>query len=137
MKTLGVLIDLDPEGSNGDLVTVGHTDSRVAELQQSLDEFLKEKKMSRKDAEKLRGRLQWFESFAQGRIAQQALRVIGRIASSGRQKETLTGFELNAIAFLRERVLGAPPTQIQSTNLSTWLIFRTAPAKAKNRSRAP
>ena len=54
MKTLGVLIDLDPEGSDGDLVTVGHTDSRVAELQQSLGMFLQEKKMSRKDAEKLR-----------------------------------------------------------------------------------
>ena len=122
VKTLGVLIDLDPEGSKGDMVTVGHTDSRIAELQQSLDKFLQEK-MSRKDAEKLRGRLQWFESFAQGRIAQQALRVIGRIASSGRQKETLNGFELNAISFLKERVLGAPPTKIQSTNLSTWLIF--------------
>ena len=123
VKTLGVLIDLDPEGGDGDLVTVGHTDSRVAELQQSLGTFLKERKMSRKDAEKLRGRLQWFESFAQGRIAQQALRVISRIASSGRQKEELVAFELNAIAFLKERVLGAPPTQIQSTNLSTWLIF--------------
>ena len=123
VKTLGVLIDLDPAGSGGNLVTVGHTDSRIAELQHSLDEILREKKMSRKDAEKLRGRLQWFESFAQGRVAQQALRVISRIASSGRQKEGLSGFEMNAIAFLKERVLGAPPTQIQSTNLSTWLIF--------------
>ena len=123
VKTLGVLVDLDPEGSCGDFVTVGHTDNRISELQQSLDEFLREKKMSRKDAEKLRGRLQWFESFAQGRIAQQALMVIGRIASSGRKKETLTGFELNALAFLRDRVLGAPPTKIQSTNLATWIIF--------------
>ena len=32
--------------------------------------------MSQKDAERLRGRLQWFETFAYGRIAHQALRTI-------------------------------------------------------------
>ena len=79
--------------------------------------------MSLKDAEKLRGRLQWFETFAGGRVAQQALRSLSRMASTGRQTERLTGDELNTIHFLRARVICAPPTRISSTSLQTWLIF--------------
>ena len=132
VKTLGVVLDLEPADSSGNYVTLGHTESRVAELRASLESFLQTGKMSRKDAEKLRGRLQWFESFAHGRIAQQSLRVISQVASTGREKETLTKFELNTIAFLKDRVLTAPPTRIhltapptriQTTNLDTWLVF--------------
>ena len=79
--------------------------------------------MTRKEAEKLRGRLQWFETFAHGRIAQQALRVISRIAAVSRKAEELTRFELNVISFLKDRVLAAPPTKIQTCTLDTWIIF--------------
>jgi hypothetical protein len=109
VKTLGVVLDLEPADSSGNYVTLGHTESRVAELRASLEGFLQTGKMSRKDAEKLRGRLQWFESFAHGRIAQQSLRVISQVASTGGERETLTKFELNTIAFLKDRVLTAPP----------------------------
>ena len=109
VKTLGVVLDLEPADSSGNYVTLGHTESRVAELRASLEGFLQTGKMSRKDAEKIRGRLQWFESFAHGRIAQQSLRVISQVASTGGERETLTKFELNTIAFLKDRVLTAPP----------------------------
>ena len=132
VKTLGVLVDLDPEGGDGSYVTIGHTENRVAELQTCLAGFLQTKRMSRKDAEKLRGRLQWFESFAHGRTAQQALRVISRIASTGRIKEDLTQFELSVISFLKDRVLRAPPTRIQSTNLKTWLVFSDGACEGDN-----
>ena len=74
--------------------------------------------MSQKDAERLRGRLQWFESFAHGRIAQQALRT-----AVGRVQTQLTQKEISALRFLKDRVLKAPPTRIQATNLSTWICF--------------
>ena len=79
--------------------------------------------MSLKEAEKLRGRLQWFETFAGGRVAQQALRSLSRMASTGRKSETLTASELSTIRFLRERVICAPPTRISATSLQTWLVF--------------
>ena len=79
--------------------------------------------MSLKDAEKLRGRLQWFETFACGRVAQQALRNLSRMSSTGRKSESLTLAELNTIHFLRKRVICAPPTRISATSLQTWLIF--------------
>ena len=79
--------------------------------------------MSLKEAEKLRGRLQWFETFASGRVAQQALRNLSKLTSTGRKSESLTPAELENIRFLRHRVVGAPPTRIRTTSLNTWYIF--------------
>ena len=120
---LGVKLDLADCGSGVKQVTIGHTESRVRELCQALEAIERSGVMSLKDAEKLRGRLQWFETFAGGRVAQQALRNLSRMASTGRQTEKLTVDELNTIHFLRARVICAPPTRISSTSLQTWLIF--------------
>ena len=65
--------------------------------------------MTPKDAERLRGRLQWFESFAGGRLAQQASKKLSNLASYGRTQKGLNGVELRAIEFLRDRVLSVPP----------------------------
>ena len=122
VKTLGVQFDLKPMGQQG-VVLLGHTENRIEELKNALNEFLQSGVMTPKDAERLRGRLQWYESFAGGRLAQQALRKISGLASSGRQKTCLSPPELRAIEFLRDRVLSAPPMRIQATNLRTWLVF--------------
>ena len=122
VKTLGVQFDLKPEELKG-VVLLGHTESRTKELSECLDGFLEAGVMTPKEAEKLRGRLQWFESFAGGRIAQQAMRVISSLASCGRIQRKLQSAEIKAIQFLRNRVLTAPPTRIQATNLRTWIIF--------------
>eukprot|EP00435_Cladocopium_sp_Y103_P072807 s378_g41.t1 len=123
VKTLGVVIDLAPDGSGGRFVNIGHTESRVEELLTAIQTFLDNKRMTAKDAERLRGRLQWFESFAYGRVAQQALRTISGVASATRRREQLSAVELKALRFLKDRVLTAPPTRVQSTSLNTWLVF--------------
>eukprot|EP00435_Cladocopium_sp_Y103_P021436 s594_g5.t1 len=82
VKTLGVVIDLAPTGEEGKVVTLGHTESRVRELSLLIAGFLKEKKMSQKDAERLRGRLQWFESFAHGRGEDEKVGTIGAVLIS-------------------------------------------------------
>ena len=126
VKTLGVVIDLDPPrdpGHSRKFVTIGHTETRVAELQSTILEILSRGKISCKDAERLRGRLQWFESFASGRVAQQSLRVISGLASSGRNREELGEKERSALLFLKDRVLASPPTKVMSSNLTTWVIF--------------
>ena len=123
VKTLGVVLNLKPLGGAGTHVELGHTEKRVTELSDFVEQFLQSGYMSQKDAERLRGRLQWFESFANGRIAQQALRTVSSIASVGRTQTQLTGKEISSLKFLKDRVLTAPPTRIQATNLSTWICF--------------
>eukprot|EP00435_Cladocopium_sp_Y103_P072858 s580_g41.t1 len=117
------MVDLAPPGAEGTFVHVSHTPSRVEELEATIQSFLETKSMSSKDAEKLRGRLQWFESFAYGRVAQQALRTISGIASVRRVQPQLTDLEVKALKFLKDRVLTAPPTKVQATCLNTWLVF--------------
>jgi len=123
VKTLGVVIDLEPGDGHTGYVTLGHTESRIEELTKLLDSFIDSGRMSQKDGERLRGRLQWFECFAYGRVAQQALRTISGIAPCGRTQSGLTSVELKALRFLKERVLTAPPTKVQPTSLQTWIIF--------------
>ena len=120
---LGVKINLAAGEGSVRHVTIGHTETRVKELCQALEAIELSGVMSLKEAEKLRGRLQWFETFAGGRLAQQALRNLSRMASTGRKSERLTAAELNTIHFLRRRVICAPPTRISETSLQTWIIF--------------
>ena len=127
VKTLGVVLDLAPDSvtaiGSERYVTVGHTPGRVEELQRTIGDILESGSISSKDAERLRGRLQWFESFASGRVAQQALRVVSGLSSVGRQRTKLSQREVESLVFLQQRVLTAPPTRIMTTNLSTWYIF--------------
>jgi hypothetical protein len=127
VTALGVVIDLSPEGSADDevgrFVTIGHTASRVEELSNTLGAILESKVMSKKEAERLRGRLQWFESFASGRVAQQALLALSKLTATGRKSERLSDQELAAVRILKERVILAPPTKIRTTSLDTWYVF--------------
>ena len=123
VSALGVILNLDSREDGSAEITVGHTETRVLELSKSLEAIEISKSMSLKEAEKLRGRLQWFETFASGRVAQQALRNLSKLTSTGRKSESLTPAELENIRFLRHRVVGAPPTRIRTTSLNTWYIF--------------
>ena len=126
VKTLGVVIDLAPAAEEGVLnrhVTIGHTETRISELAALIEAILERGAMSNKDAERLRGRLQWYETFSHGRVAQQALRVVSGMASAGRQHEALGAKEVRALKFLRSRVLTAAPTKVMSTSLKTWYVF--------------
>jgi hypothetical protein len=96
---LGVKINLAAGESGDKQVTIGHTETRVKELCQALEAIEQSGVMSLKDAEKLRGRLQWFETFAGGRVAQQALRHLSRMSSTVRKSERLNLAELNTFIF--------------------------------------
>eukprot|EP00438_Fugacium_kawagutii_P021348 Skav231110 [mRNA] locus=scaffold2605:8230:9288:+ [translate_table: standard] len=127
VKTLGVMLDLAPTSAGleefGRFMTIGHTESRISELTASIDQILAAGKMSGKEGERLRGRLQWFESFASGRTAQRALRVVSNMASTLRTDFDLTAREREALTFLRNRILTAPPVKIHTMSLDTWIIF--------------
>ena len=76
MSVLGVVLDTS-NSSNGS-VFFRHTESRKAELNETLDRHLNEGAMTPKEAESFRGRLKWFESFLFGRVANLLLHVIGK-----------------------------------------------------------
>ena len=120
-KSLGVEIDLQTFGAG--VVQLGHTKERREELSLVLQEILKEKSITSKQAESMRGRLHWFESFAFGRVANSAVKVLGELALSGRKRITLSETDMTALSFLCERVLTAPPLAITPACLQSWVIF--------------
>jgi hypothetical protein len=73
-QALGVVINVSAL-QNG-LVTIGNTESRRNELIQSLLEILKERRLTRHEALKLRGRLQFAAGNIFGRVAKRALSVV-------------------------------------------------------------
>jgi hypothetical protein len=96
VSALGVILNLDSREDGSAEITVGHTETRVLELSKSLEAIEISKSMSLKE---VRGRLQWFETFASGRVAQQALRNLSKLTSTGRKSESLMPAELENISF--------------------------------------
>ena len=120
-KSLGVEIDLHNFGRGE--VLIGHTAERREEIGAVLDEILKASSVTAKQAESLRGRLHWFESFAFGRVANSAVRTLGALSLKGLRRVNLQHHEIRDLRFLKERVLQAPPLKLTPTCLLSWLIF--------------
>ena len=82
-KTLGVMVDFSKSADGR--AYLGHTESRKEELQHMLSDVLAKGSIDAKLAESLRGRMQWFETFAQGRVANSAVKKLGDLALTGRR----------------------------------------------------
>ena len=65
-----------------------------------LDDILSGSSLTAKQAESLRGRLHWFESFAYGRVANGAVRTLGNLALRGSKNITLSPREVRDLRFL-------------------------------------
>ena len=120
-RALGLLFDLSrfDEGE----VTIGHTKERGEELKATISAILAADCLSHAEAESLRGRLHWYTSFLFGRRSSQALNVVSdwvnRGVSSGRLSEDLK----DALKYLKDVALDAPPLKISRTLHKTFLIF--------------
>ena len=99
MAVLGVVLDFKhlAEGK----VLFRHTDARRDELNATLGKYLESNTLTPKDAESLRGRLIWFESFLFGRIANLSLHEIGKRATCFGNQTTLTPALRRALEFSR------------------------------------
>ena len=106
-KSLGVEIDLR-DLCMGE-ARLGHTRERREEIGAVLDDILQSSSVTTKQAESLRGRLHWFESFAFGRMANGAVKTLGDLPLRRSKKVQLRDHEVRDLRFLRERVLQAPP----------------------------
>ena len=120
VKTLGLLVEL---GNVRKGFTIGHTQERREELRAALTEVLETKKLEPKQAERLRGRMQWFEGYAFGRVAQHSLRTLGEIALKKQKVVELAPHELAAIDFLARRVSEAETLKLSPVSLDTLLVF--------------
>ena len=120
-KMLGLSIDLSRAESKA--FTVGHTSDRKTELLRSLLEILENGEITTKEAERLRGRMLFFESFVFGRIANLSLKQFGDLCRAGRTTCKLAPSELTVVRNLYARVESAVPVPMGILNLSTWIIF--------------
>ena len=76
-----------------------------------------------KQAESLRGRMHWFESFAFGRVANGAVKILGDLALRGTRTVALERRDVMSLRFLKERVLVAPPLKLTPTCFLSWVVF--------------
>ena len=104
-------------------ITIGHTDDRQAELVTRINDILAEGWMDAKEAERLRGRMIFFEGYTFGRLANAAIKNVGRFCVEGSDRKQLDASIKRSLLLLRDRVLSAPPISIGRPLRDTWIIF--------------
>ena len=120
-KTLGLEVDTG-QFVNG-LVTIGHTQSRRDELGEQLGAVLEEGSMSSKEAERMRGRMIFFEGFTFGRVANSSVKAISRFCVGSSSKKKLDHSMERSLQFLKSPVATGPPLRIERALHTTWLVF--------------
>ena len=100
----------------------------------TLDSILSDGQVLAKTAESLRGRLEWFATFAFGRTANSCLRRLGEISMRSGRSHRLTGNDYAILTFLKSRVLTAPSIQINPCQLETWFIFTDGSCESQEAS---
>ncbi|CAJ1388421.1 unnamed protein product [Effrenium voratum] len=121
MKALGLVFDLEQFSSGK--VYIRHTAERKTELLDRLNDILERNELSPKDAESLRGRLHWYESYLFGRTANLAIHQLGKRISAPSWTTSL-GSELESVLrLLRDRVVSGPPLILRADMDTPLLIF--------------
>ena len=102
-------------------------DTRKAERKkigsQLKGKVLAEGALSPKDAEKLRGRMIFFEGFTFGRVANSSTKSLGRFCGSSNKPKPLDAEMTRALEFLQQRISEGRPLKIERNLHSTWLVF--------------
>eukprot|EP00435_Cladocopium_sp_Y103_P030607 s1997_g7.t1 len=120
-KTLGLEIDTTDFQNGG--VYIGHTSSRKEELKEQINSILQCGKLAKKDAERLRGRMIFFEGYTFGRVANSAVKTLGRFCTGPGIPRALDDDLTRALNFLSSRVADGKPLRIEKALHSTWLVF--------------
>ena len=120
-KMLGLVVDL--RDAHSKTFFVSHTEERRTELKQSLEDIIQKGEITQKEAERIRGRMIFFECFVFGRIANLDLKRFGDLCRAGRTTNTLSLEEVQVVQRLCERVQTGAAIPMGVQNLETWLIF--------------
>lgn len=121
-KCLGVAFDL--RDSMSSIVSVSNTDGRREEITSEISNVIRQGKLSKSMANKLRGRMQFAENQIFGRLSRRALKAVSEHAAVGNDS---ISFETRVLLedFLRAMNSGLP-RMIDSRSSDTWLIFTDA-----------
>eukprot|EP00435_Cladocopium_sp_Y103_P033307 s2858_g8.t1 len=123
MKALGLIFDFSEFGQGR--VFIKHTPDRRLELLDKIVDILETDALSPKDAESFRGRIQWYESYLFGRIANLAIHRVGKRALAKNSTRHLKlDAELRAsLEFLKDRVDRGTPLELNAHTEQTLLVF--------------
>ena len=129
-KMLGLVMDLSR--SDQKQICLGHINERAEELMSQIKSYLSSGKISSKEAERLRGRSLFFESFTFWRLAGDAVMAIGRVACGNRPPMTFDKDILSALEFLLIRIQSAKPIVVTPKLKECWLIFTDGTCEAES-----
>ena len=103
-------------------MTITHTEERKLELTEAM-QSLRTDTLSPKNAGRLRGRMVFFEGYTFGRVANAAVKNLGRMSLNQNIENVLVEDLKTALRFLIKRVKSAEPVRIEKCLLATWLVF--------------
>ena len=118
-KILGLSVDLS-DTSLG-VVKLSNTENRKQEISDALEVFLQAGSLSRKDGERLRGRLQFAETQIAGKSASLAYRTLSKHINAG--GGNLSPEVKDAMVTLKDRVVLAPPRLVCDRACYTWHLY--------------
>ena len=128
-RMLGLEVDLS--GFEQRVVKIGHTEERKIELQHFIQQIKLDQSLDLKTAERLRGRMNFFEGHCFGRGPAQALRTLDFQARSGALCKGLSNAAVDALDTLSECISSASPLEISVRCLRTWYLFTDGECDAK------
>ena len=118
-KILGLSVDLSDKSLG--VVKLSNTENRKQEISDALEVFLQAGSLSRKDDERLRGRLQFAETQIAGKSASLAYRTLSKHINAG--GGNLSPEVKDAMVTLKERVVLAPPRLVCDRACYTWHLY--------------
>ena len=130
-KMLGLVVNT--ESSTSASLSISHTEERRQELVASLQSILDNGSLTPKEAEKLRGRMVFFEGYTFGRIANAAVKNLGRLSMNQTANNVLNNELASTLRFLMFRVQSAEPVKVEKCFSSTWLVFTDGCCEADKR----
>ncbi|CAE7426050.1 unnamed protein product [Symbiodinium sp. CCMP2456] len=120
-NALGLSFDLTR--FHAGVVTLRHTEARTAELLETLDEILQERRLRPKDAEVLRGRMHWYTSYLFGRAPCEAMHQISLRAQGHDACVSLTKELEEALVTMRFFLSDPKPLEIRQTTGREMFVF--------------
>ncbi|CAE7224658.1 unnamed protein product [Symbiodinium sp. CCMP2456] len=105
------------------VVTLRHTEARTAELLETLDGILQERKLRPKDAEVLRGRMHWYTSYLFGRAPCEAMHQISIRAQGHDACASLTPELEEALMTMKFFLSDPKPLEIRQTTGREMFVF--------------
>lgn len=129
-EALGVIFDLSCSGSG--LCRISNTEAHVAEISAALLDVISKGCMTRAEAQKLRGRMQFAEAQLFGRTAKRCVKVLSSFTEH--RRSLLSAKEKAFLELFRAYLVSSRPRELRALNSSPTLIFTDACYESDARS---